>query len=182
MLPPKAGATAAVAADTAAVVVDTSVVDTSAVDTSAVDTLWPPHMLGSDQDLVYALHRGIAPVYSSRVDTAAISGMAVGGTTALARAGGGRTSTASTFGCATRAAEAQRRAQRVYVWADGIYLQARLEDEKQCILVSIGATPEGHKELVVVVVAMVVATRLPGGTNLFDQSMSQGTMTESAKQ
>lgn len=36
----------------------------------------------------------------------------------------------------------------VYVWADGIYLQARLEDEKQCILVIIGATPEGRKELV----------------------------------
>jgi putative transposase len=36
----------------------------------------------------------------------------------------------------------------VYVWADGIYLQARLEDEKQCILVLIGATPDGCKELV----------------------------------
>jgi putative transposase len=36
----------------------------------------------------------------------------------------------------------------VYVWADGIYLQARLADEKQCILVLIGATPEGRKELV----------------------------------
>jgi putative transposase len=36
----------------------------------------------------------------------------------------------------------------VYVWADGIYLQARLEEEKQCILVLIGATPEGRKELV----------------------------------
>ena len=35
----------------------------------------------------------------------------------------------------------------VYVWADGIYLQARLEDAKQCILVLIGATPEGRKEL-----------------------------------
>src|SRR5258707_15174726 len=33
-------------------------------------------------------------------------------------------------------------------WADGIHLQARLEDEKQCILVLIGATPEGRKELV----------------------------------
>ena len=31
----------------------------------------------------------------------------------------------------------------VYVWADGIYLQARLEDSKRCILVIIGATPEG---------------------------------------
>ena len=35
----------------------------------------------------------------------------------------------------------------VYVWADGICLQARLEDAKQCILVIIGATPEGRKEL-----------------------------------
>ena len=35
----------------------------------------------------------------------------------------------------------------VYAWADGIYLQARLEDTKQCILVIIGATPEGKKEL-----------------------------------
>ena len=33
----------------------------------------------------------------------------------------------------------------VYVWADGIYLQARLEDAKQCVLVIIGATPEGRK-------------------------------------
>lgn len=36
----------------------------------------------------------------------------------------------------------------VYIWADGIHLEARLEDEKQCILVLIGATPEGRKELV----------------------------------
>ena len=36
----------------------------------------------------------------------------------------------------------------VYVWADGIHLQARLEDDAQCILVIIGATPEGKKELI----------------------------------
>ena len=36
----------------------------------------------------------------------------------------------------------------VYMWADGIHLQARLEEEAQCILVIIGATPEGKKELV----------------------------------
>jgi len=36
----------------------------------------------------------------------------------------------------------------VYIWADGIHLQARLEDGAQCILVIIGATPEGKKELV----------------------------------
>jgi transposase-like protein len=36
----------------------------------------------------------------------------------------------------------------VYIWADGVYTQGRMEDEKQCILVIIGATPEGRKELV----------------------------------
>ncbi|MER0240027.1 IS256 family transposase, partial [Fulvimarina sp. MAC8] len=36
----------------------------------------------------------------------------------------------------------------VYVWADGVYLQARLEDAAACMLVIIGATPEGRKELV----------------------------------
>jgi putative transposase len=35
----------------------------------------------------------------------------------------------------------------VYVWADGVYLQARMEPEAECILVIIGATPEGTKEL-----------------------------------
>jgi putative transposase len=32
--------------------------------------------------------------------------------------------------------------------ADGIHVQARLEDAAQCLLVIIGATPEGEKELV----------------------------------
>lgn len=36
----------------------------------------------------------------------------------------------------------------VYVWVDGIYFQARMEHDKQCMLVIIGATPEGKKELV----------------------------------
>src|SRR5437899_12820852 len=36
----------------------------------------------------------------------------------------------------------------VYFWVDGIYVQARLEDEAQCLLVIIGATPDGKKELV----------------------------------
>jgi putative transposase len=35
----------------------------------------------------------------------------------------------------------------VYIWADGVYLQARMEPEAECILVVIGATPEGKKEL-----------------------------------
>ncbi|HSH79196.1 MAG TPA: IS256 family transposase [Herpetosiphonaceae bacterium] len=36
----------------------------------------------------------------------------------------------------------------VYVWADGVYLQARMEEQAECMLVLIGATPEGKKELV----------------------------------
>ena len=36
----------------------------------------------------------------------------------------------------------------VYFWVDGIHVQARLEDDAQCLLVIIGATPEGKKELV----------------------------------
>jgi len=36
----------------------------------------------------------------------------------------------------------------VYIWADGVYFQAPMEQESQCILVIIGATPEGKKELV----------------------------------
>ena len=36
----------------------------------------------------------------------------------------------------------------VYMWADGIYFQALMEDDKQCMLVIIGAPPEGKKELV----------------------------------
>jgi len=36
----------------------------------------------------------------------------------------------------------------VYIWADGVYLQARMEDDAACMLVIVGATPEGRKELV----------------------------------
>jgi putative transposase len=35
----------------------------------------------------------------------------------------------------------------VYFWVDGIHVQARLEDDAQCLLVIIGATPEGKKGL-----------------------------------
>ena len=41
----------------------------------------------------------------------------------------------------------------VYLWADGIYVNVRLEDpenQRQCILVVMGATADGHKELVAV--------------------------------
>jgi transposase-like protein len=36
----------------------------------------------------------------------------------------------------------------VYIWADGVYLQVRMEPQTECMLVLIGATPEGKKELV----------------------------------
>lgn len=36
----------------------------------------------------------------------------------------------------------------IYLWADGVYLSARMEEDKQCLLVIMGATPEGKKELV----------------------------------
>ncbi len=36
----------------------------------------------------------------------------------------------------------------VYLWADGIYLQTRMEPQAACMLVLIGATLEGKKELV----------------------------------
>ena len=39
-------------------------------------------------------------------------------------------------------------ADGVYIWADGVYLQARMEPQAECILVLLGATPEGKKELV----------------------------------
>jgi putative transposase len=44
--------------------------------------------------------------------------------------------------------------QYVYVWADGIYANIRLEDEansRQCLLVLMGATVDGEKELIAVI-------------------------------
>jgi putative transposase len=38
--------------------------------------------------------------------------------------------------------------RHVYLWADGVYLQARMEPQAECMPVLIGATPEGKKELV----------------------------------
>ncbi len=39
----------------------------------------------------------------------------------------------------------------VYLWADGVYFNIRLEEDRQCILVLMGATQDGSKELVAVV-------------------------------
>jgi len=38
--------------------------------------------------------------------------------------------------------------QYVYVWADGIHTKIRLEEDRQCILVLMGATKDGKKELI----------------------------------
>ena len=40
--------------------------------------------------------------------------------------------------------------QYVYVWADGVHFNIRLEDDRQCILVLLGATPEGDKEVIAI--------------------------------
>ena len=38
----------------------------------------------------------------------------------------------------------------VYVWVDGVHLQARMEESKHCILVVMGATTGGEKELIAI--------------------------------
>jgi putative transposase len=38
----------------------------------------------------------------------------------------------------------------VYIWADGIYSNVRLEDDRVCLLVVMGATADGKKELIAV--------------------------------
>ena len=38
----------------------------------------------------------------------------------------------------------------VYVWVDGIHFNIRLEDDRQCILVLMGATADGKKELIAI--------------------------------
>ena len=39
----------------------------------------------------------------------------------------------------------------VYVWADGVYFNIRLEEDRQCVLVLMGATEDGQKELLALV-------------------------------
>ena len=39
----------------------------------------------------------------------------------------------------------------VYWWADGVYFNVRLDEERSCVLVLIGATEDGNKELLAVV-------------------------------
>jgi putative transposase len=39
----------------------------------------------------------------------------------------------------------------VYLWVDGIHFNIRLEEDRQCILVLMGATADGRKELIAIV-------------------------------
>ena len=128
MLSPRTAEVAVVVDMAVAVVADFTAVG-AVVDTSAVDILWPhPSRLGTsrlhtsvvdalwsrldssrldtswlDLDPVRTSRLDIETVHTSRLDTAATSGTAVGGITALARAGYGRTITASTCGPAIKA-------------------------------------------------------------------------------
>jgi transposase-like protein len=38
----------------------------------------------------------------------------------------------------------------VYIWADGIYFNIRLEEDRPCVLVLIGALENGNKELIMI--------------------------------
>jgi len=40
--------------------------------------------------------------------------------------------------------------QYVYLWADGVHFNIRLQEDRQCMLVLMGATPEGKKELIAI--------------------------------
>lgn len=42
------------------------------------------------------------------------------------------------------------RKEYVYWWADGVHFNVRLDNERQCVLVLIGVTPEGHKEIIAI--------------------------------
>jgi hypothetical protein len=108
MLPRNTAAVVVVAAVDTSVVVAADTLAVAAVDTLPVDASRlgmgraPPLWLGVDPDRVYMSRQDIAPTYLSPADTAAISGMAVDGITALARAGYGRTTTMSTYGPAAK--------------------------------------------------------------------------------
>jgi hypothetical protein len=81
----------------------TSVVDAlwSRLDSSRLDTSW------LDLDPVHTSRLDIETVHTSHSDTTATSGTAVGGITALARAGYGRTIMASTCGPAIKALQSR---------------------------------------------------------------------------
>jgi hypothetical protein len=54
----------------------------------------------------------------------------------------------------------------VYWWADGVYFNVRLDEERTCVLVLIGATEDGTKELLAVVDRALLNERNEVGRNL----------------
>src|SRR5271169_2107361 len=68
----------------------------------------------------------------------------------------------------------------VYVWADGVYLQARMEPQAECMLVLMGATPEGKKELIGFQTGMRESAKLEGtprrpeGARVVDRAGDRG--------
>jgi transposase-like protein len=51
----------------------------------------------------------------------------------------------------------------VYLWADGVHLRVRLDEEKLCLLVMIGVRIDGTKELVALAEGYRESTGVMGG-------------------
>lgn len=51
----------------------------------------------------------------------------------------------------------------VYIWADGVYFRPRMAEEKQCVLVLIGADEWGRKEIIGLAPSRQIATQSPAG-------------------
>jgi putative transposase len=62
----------------------------------------------------------------------------------------------------------------VYVWADGVYLQARMEPQAECMLMLMGATPEGKKELIGFQTGMRECSKLEGTARRFEGARPVG--------
>ena len=53
----------------------------------------------------------------------------------------------------------------VYIWGDGIHFNVRQDDERSCIMVMIGATREGKKELLAVMIAQGICPPTSHGSS-----------------
>jgi hypothetical protein len=51
----------------------------------------------------------------------------------------------------------------VYIWADGVYFTPRLDHDRQCLLVVIGADADGRKELLAIEDGFRESARRPPG-------------------
>ncbi len=64
-----------------------------------------------------------------------------------------------------------RQQRYVYIWADGIYFNIRA-DERHCILVIIGVTDKGHKELLGLDAGLILTYRGPQKLALLNKSIN----------